>query len=135
MKILIAPDKFKGSLGARDVAQNIAAGLREVLSNAKIDIVPMADGGEGTAEVICDALGGSWLKCKAHDPLGREIDCRYACIENRKLAIMEMSEVAGMRRVQPNERDVDLANTFGVGEMIFDASKREAREIIIGLGG
>ncbi len=123
MRILIAPDKFKGSLSARDVAQNIAAGLREVLSNAKIDIVPMADGGEGTAEVICDALEGLWVTCKAHDPLGREIDCRYACIENKKLAIMEMSEVAGMRRIQLNERDVDLANTFGVGEMILDATR------------
>ncbi len=70
MRILIAPDKFKGSLSAREVAENIAAGLRDVLHDAKIDIVPMADGGEGTAEVICDALDGSWLKCKAHDPLG-----------------------------------------------------------------
>ncbi len=76
MRILIAPDQFKGSLSAREVAENIAAGLRDVLHDAKIDIVPMADGGEGTAEVICDALGGSWLKCKAHDPLGREIDAR-----------------------------------------------------------
>jgi len=135
MKILIAPDKFKGSLSAREVAQNIAAGLREVLSNAKIDIMPMADGGEGTAEVICDALGGSWLKCKAHDPLGREIDCRYAYIGNKNLAIMEMSEVAGMRRTKSNEKDVDLANTFGVGEMILGAPRRGAREMIIGLGG
>src|SRR6266446_4904206 len=105
MKILIAPDKFKGSLSAREVAQNIAAGLREVLSNAKIDIMPMADGGEGTAEVICDALGGSWLKCKAHDPLGREIDCRYAYIADRKLAVLKMSEAAGMWRLSRDELD------------------------------
>ena len=70
MKILIAPDKFKGSLSAREVAENIAAGLRDVLPDAKIDMVPMADGGEGTAEVIGDALGGSWVNCAAHDPLG-----------------------------------------------------------------
>ncbi len=135
MKILIAPDKFKGSLNAREVAENIARGLREVLTDAKIDVVPMADGGEGTADVICDALGGSWVTCKAHDPLGREIDCRYACIESRKLAVMEMSEAAGMRRLQSNEKDVDRATTFGLGEMILDASGRDAREIIIGLGG
>jgi glycerate kinase len=135
MKILIAPDKFKGSLNAREVAENIATGLREVLPDAKIDIVPMADGGEGTAEVICDALEGSWVKCKAHDPLGRWIDCRYAYIGNKKLAIMEMSDAAGMRRVQPNERDVDLASTFGVGEMILEAARHGAHEIIIGLGG
>jgi glycerate kinase len=135
MKILIAPDKFKGSLSAREVAENIATGLREILPEAKIDIVPMADGGEGTAEVICDALGGSRVKCKTHDPLGRDIEAGYAFIENRKLAVMEMSEAAGMRRLQPNEYDVDLASTFGVGEMILDAAQRGAREIIIGLGG
>src|SRR6266403_2431485 len=126
MKILIAPDKFKGSLSAREAAQDIAAGLREVLSKAKIDIVPMADGGEGTAEVICDALGGSWLKCKAHDPLGREIDARYAWIEERKLAVMEMSEAAGMRRLSKDERDPLRADTFGVGEMILDAAQHGA---------
>jgi glycerate kinase len=135
MKILIAPDKFKGSLSAREAAQDIAAGLREVLSKAKIDIVPMADGGEGTAEVICDALGGSWLKCEAHDPLGRQIEARYAYVDNKRLAVMEMSEAAGMRRLKSKEKDVDLANTFGVGQMIRDAMRRDTREIIIGLGG
>jgi glycerate kinase len=135
MHILIAPDKFKGSLSAREVAENIALGLRDVLRDAKIDIVPMADGGEGTAEVICDALGGSWLKCKARDPVGREIDARYAWIDERKLAVMEMSEAAGMRRLTESERDPLRATTFGVGEMILDAATRGANEIIIGLGG
>jgi glycerate kinase len=135
MHILIAPDKFKGSLSAREVAENIALGLRDVLRDAKIDIVPMADGGEGTAEVICDALGGSWLKCKAHDPLGREIDARYAWIADRKLAVLEMSEAAGMRRLSESERDPVRATTFGVGEMILNAAQYGAREMIIGLGG
>jgi len=135
MKILIAPDKFKGSLDARRVAENIAKGLRDALPDAKIDIVPMADGGEGTAEVICDARGGSWLKCKAHDPLGRKIDGRYAWIESGKIAVMEMSEAAGMWLVSENERDPVRATTFGVGEMILEAANRGANEIIIGLGG
>ena len=135
MKILIAPDKFKGSLSAREVAENIALGLRDVLRNAEIAILPMADGGEGTAEVICNALGGSWVKCKAHDPFGREIDARYAWIANRKLAVMEMSEAAGMRRLSENERDPLLANTFGIGEMILNAAQNGARDTIIGLGG
>ena len=135
MRILIAPDKFKGALSAREAADNIAAGLREVLPDAEIDVAPMADGGEGTAEAICDALGGSWLKCKAHDPLGREIEARYVWIDQGKLVVMEMSEAAGMKRLRPNEFDVDLAITFGVGEMILDAAERDARKIIIGLGG
>jgi glycerate kinase len=135
VKILIAPDKFKGSLSAREVAENISAGLRDVLLDAKVDIVPMADGGEGTAQVIGDALGGSWVNCAAHDPLGREIDARYTWIEDRKLAVMEMSEAAGMRRLSESERDPVPATTFGVGEMILDAASRRANEIIIGLGG
>ena len=135
MKFLIAPDKFKGALNAREVAENIAKGLRDALPDAKIDIVPMADGGEGTAEAICEARGGSWLKCKAHDPLGREMEARYAWIKDGKLAVMEMSEAAGMRRLSESERDPVRATTFGVGEMILDAAGRGANEIIIGLGG
>jgi glycerate 2-kinase len=135
MRILIAPDKFKGSLSAREVAENIALGLRDVLRDAEIAILPMADGGEGTAEVICNALGGSWVKCKAHDPFEREIDAHYAWIANRKLAVMEMSEAAGMRRLSENERDPLLANTFGIGEMILNAAQNGARDTIVGLGG
>ena len=135
MKILIAPDKFKGALNAREAAENIAKGLRDALPDATIEMVPMADGGEGTAEVICNARGGSWVQCKAHDPLGREIDARYAWIGDEKVAVMEMSEAAGMRRLFENERDPIRASTFGVGEMILDAAKRGAAEIIIGLGG
>jgi glycerate kinase len=135
MRILIAPDKFKGTLSAREDAEAIASGLREVLPQAKIDIVPMADGGEGTAEVISQALSGSWITCKAHDPLGREIEARYGWIEKRKLAVMEMSEAAGMRRLKPSELNPETATTLGVGEMILDATKGGAQEIIIGLGG
>jgi glycerate 2-kinase len=135
MRILIAPDKFKGTLNAREVGEAIAAGLREVLPDAKIDIVPMADGGEGTADVISQALGASWLECKAHDPLGREIEARYGWVDRNKLAVMEMSEAAGMRRLRPNELNSEIASTSGVGEMILDAATRGAQQIIIGLGG
>jgi glycerate 2-kinase len=135
VRILIAPDKFKGSLSAREVAENIATGLRDILPDAKIDIVPMADGGEGTAEVICNALGGSWVNCAAHDPLGRAIEARYVWIDGDKLAIMEMSEVAGMRRLSESERDPLRVNTFGVGEMLLDAARRGVDQIVIGLGG
>jgi glycerate kinase len=75
------------------------------------------------------------LKCKAHDPIGREIEARYAWIEDGQLAVMEMSETAGMRRLSESERDPVRATTFGVGEMILDAASRGANEIIIGLGG
>src|SRR5256886_10930695 len=135
MKILIAPDKFKGDLNAREVAENIVKGLSDVLPAAKIEVVPMADGGEGTAEVICNAGGGSWLECEAHDPLGRQIEARYGWIADKKLAVMEMSEAAGMRRLSEGERDPTRATSFGVGEMNLDASKRGADKIILGPGG
>ncbi|HST30359.1 MAG TPA: glycerate kinase [Chthoniobacterales bacterium] len=135
MRILIAPDKFKGTLSGREVGEAIATGLHEVLPDAKVDILPMADGGEGTADVIGEALGGLKVNCKAHDPIGREIEAHYARLEPQRLAVMEMSEAAGMRRLQPNELNPGIATTFGVGEMMLDATKRGAEEIIIGLGG
>ena len=135
MRILVAPDKFKGTLNAREVAQNIAKGLLDVMPDAQIEVVPMADGGEGTAEAICDARGCSWIECNAHDPLRREIDARYGWIDQEKLAVMEMSEAAGMRRLSESERDPIRATTVGAGEMILEATKRGANEIIIGLGG
>lgn len=133
--ILIAPDKFKGALNARDVANNIAKGLLDVLPDATIEIAPMADGGEGTADAICEARGCSWLECRAHDPLGRDIDAHYGWIDHERIAVMEMSEAAGMRRLSETERDPLRTTTFGVGEMILDASNHGANEIIIGLGG
>jgi glycerate kinase len=135
MRILIAPDKFKGSLDASDVAKCIATGLRDALPDATIEIVPVADGGEGTAEVICQACAGEWVQCGAHDALGRPIPARYVWLRDRKVAVMEMSEAAGMWRIAPLERDVLRGNTYGVGEMLLDSAHRGAREIIIGLGG
>src|SRR6476661_3814630 len=133
MKFLVAPDKFKGSLSAQEVSENIALGIRDVIQNAEIEIGPMADGGEGTAEVICKTSGGKWVTCSVHGPLGDPIEASYVWLGES--AVMEMSEAAGMRRLKNTARDVLRANTFGVGEMLLDAAKRGAREIIIGLGG
>ena len=135
VRILIAPDKFKGALSAREIAENIARGLLDIFPDAQIELVPMADGGEGTAEAICEARGCSWLECKTYDPLGREIEARYGWIDRERLAVMEMSEAAGLRRLSDGERDPIRATAFGVGEMILDATKRGAKKIIIGLGG
>ena len=135
MKILIAPDKFKDSLGGREVAENIAEGLRDVLPDATIEILPVADGGEGTADVICQACAGEWAKCDAHDAFGRAITARYVWLRERRMAVMEMSEAAGLWRIAPHERDPFRANTYGVGEMILDAARRKANDVIVGLGG
>jgi glycerate 2-kinase len=135
VRILIAPDKFKGSLSAREVAENVVIGLRTVLPNAAIEILPMADGGEGTAVAIQQAAGGEWISCAAHDALGGAIEARYLWLPERATAVMEMSEAAGMWRIAPNERDPLKADTRGVGEMLDHATKHGARKIVIGLGG
>jgi glycerate kinase len=95
----------------------------------------MADGGEGTAEVICDARGGEWVNCATHDALGREIEARYAWLADHATAVMEMSAAAGLWRIAPDERDLLSANTYGVGEMMNHAAERGAKEILLGLGG
>jgi glycerate kinase len=135
VRILIAPDKFKGSLGAREVADHIAIGLRARLPNAIVRSLPMADGGEGTAEVICDARSGEWVNCPVHDALGRAIEARYVWLPKGATAVIEMSAAAGMWRIAPEERDLLDANTYGVGEMMTHAAKRGAKEILLGLGG
>ena len=135
MRILIAPDKFKGSLGARAVGAALAAGVREALPAAEMEICPLADGGEGTAEVICLALGGEWISCPAHDARGRPVQASYGWVRESRRAVMEMSAAAGLFRLAPNERDPLTASTFGVGEMLRCAADRGAEEIILGLGG
>ncbi|MEP6936914.1 MAG: glycerate kinase, partial [Chthoniobacterales bacterium] len=135
MRVLIAPDKFKGCLSAAAVAENIAAGIRAVLPEAEMVLAPVADGGEGTAEVICTALYGEWLACDAHDALGHEIRARYVWLRESATAVIEMSEAAGLEHLAGFTTDPLCANTFGVGEMMHHATEQGAREIIVGLGG
>ncbi len=91
MRILIAPDKFKGSLGAREVAENIAAGLRDVLPEAAIDLVPVADGGEGTAAAICQARGANGLHVTRTTPSDDRFEARYVWLPASRAAVLEMS--------------------------------------------
>ena len=135
MRILVAPDKFKGCLTATEVAKEIASGVGEILPRAEMKELPVADGGEGTAEVIGNALGATWVTCRVHDPIGRPVDCRYAILRDHQIAIIEMSEAAGTRRLAASELDPLRATTFGVGQLILDATRRGAREIVVGLGG
>jgi glycerate kinase len=135
MRILIAPDKFKGVLSARDVAENIAHGVRDILTNAEIVLAPVADGGEGTAELVCEALNGTWRECEAHDAMGKPMRARYVWLPERKTAAMEMSEVASLNRIRPAERDIGSATTFGVGEMMRNAAVAGVEKLVVGLGG
>ena len=113
----------------------MAAGVSASLPEAHIEVVALADGGEGTADAICQARGGEWIGCPTHDALGREVPARFAWLAPSGLAVIEMSAAAGIQKLLPNELDPLHASTFGVGEMIRAAAARGATEIVVGLGG
>ena len=135
MRILVAPDKFKGSLSAPAAAGAICRGLRAVFADAEIQTAAIADGGEGFAEALCDALGGVWVEAQVQDALGREVSARYAWVEAEHIAILEMSEASGLWRLKKAELAPLRANTFGTGQLLRHAVERGARKIFIGLGG
>jgi glycerate kinase len=135
MRILIAPDKFKESLTAKQVASAIRDGFHSVFPEANFDIVPVADGGEGTAEIFLEALGGRRTEIAAHDPLGRAVTASYSWISNSELAVIDMSSASGLWRIADTERDPSRASTFGTGELMADAIARGAKNLLVGLGG
>lgn len=135
MRILVAPDKFKGTLSAREAAGAIGAGLREALPQAEITLLPIADGGEGTAEVIAAAQGGEWHECEVHDALGDLVMARFATIDGGETAIVETSAAIGLWRIAEAKRDLLRASSLGAGELILHAARTGARKIIAGLGG
>jgi glycerate kinase len=135
VRILIAPDKFKGSLSASAAAEAMARGFRSVWPDAELDVAPIADGGEGFAEALHAALGAEWVTVPSVDAVGRTIDARYAWLESGKLAVIEMSEASGLWRVATTDRDPLRADTFGTGLLLADAMERGALRVLMGLGG
>lgn len=132
MRILIATDKFKGSLTADEVARAIADGLP---SSSAIDHCPIADGGEGFTNTMLAALGGRWVTCDTVDALHRPIEARYA-ITDGGLAVMEMAAASGYERISADDRDILASSTYGTGLMIRHAAgQKGVQRILIGLGG
>lgn len=137
-RILIAPDKFKGSLSAPEAADAIAVGIRKIDPTAELDLCPIADGGEGFMETLAAALDGSWVHCSAVDALGRPVDSKYVVAEmdTGPVAIMEMAETAGLWRLSPEERNPLEATTRGTGmQMAHAISNYGVSRIIMGIGG
>ncbi len=137
-RILIACDKFKGSLDAPSACAAIARGMRKRFPDAEIDIHPIADGGEGFAKALEIPLHGRWIDAPAHDALGRPVSARYllASTTDGPLAVMEMAEASGLWRIAPAERDLLRSSTFGTGEMMRHAILASgATRLVIGIGG
>lgn len=135
MRILIAPDKLKGSLTALEAARAIRRGILQAWPDAEVAEMPVADGGEGTMEAIHAARGGEWTALVVRDPLGRPVAARYLWLGEESAAVIGMSEASGARHVKPGERDPLVASTFGTGELIRHAIGRGAKRILVGLGG
>ena len=135
MKIVIAPDSFKGSLSAKDVAENIKLGIERVYKNIDIQCVPMADGGEGTVQSLVDATGGKILNARVKGPLLKEVEAFYGILGDGKTAIIEMAAASGLPLVVDDQRNPMITTTYGTGELIKHAMDMGCREIIIGIGG
>ena len=133
MKIVIASDSFKGSLTSNEVAAAATRGIKAVYPDCEIISVNVADGGEGTVEAVVEALGGEIITTTVSDPLGRSIHARYGIAGNT--AIIEMAAASGLPLLKSEERNPWLTTTYGTGEMIIDALRRNCRNFLVGIGG
>lgn len=132
MKVLLAPDKFKGSLTAADVAAHLAAGLRRALPGVEVDQLPVADGGEGTVEAAL-AAGFTPVELTATGPLGGPVQTRYAV--SGSTAVIEMAAVTGLEMVEPDDATARTATSRGLGELVAHALDHGATTLVIGVGG
>ncbi|MCK4850479.1 MAG: glycerate kinase [Phycisphaerae bacterium] len=135
MKIVLAPDSFKENLSSVEVARAMARGVRRASPEAEVDSVPMADGGEGTVEALVSATGGVYHRQTVHDPLGREVQARFALLGKGRWAVIEMAQASGLGLLNANERNPLLTSTRGTGELILGAMEAGAKRIVIGIGG
>jgi glycerate kinase len=132
-RVLLAPDAFKGTLSAAAVASALATGMRErgVLAQQ----CPVADGGEGTMEVLLGALGGQAFAARCSDPLGRPLTARWARLGDGRSAVVEAAQASGLALLSPDERDAERASSRGTGELILAAVAAGAERVIVAVGG
>jgi glycerate kinase len=135
MKVVIAPDKFKGSLTALDAASAMARGLSKIDPGAVIDLVPMADGGEGTAAALVSAASGTFLEASVTGPLGEPVKALFGLLDGGRTAVIEMAVASGLSLVPAPLRNPLRATTRGTGELLLAALEAGARRVIVGIGG
>ncbi|MCM4153099.1 glycerate kinase [Arenibacter sp. N53] len=135
MNIVIAPDSFKECLSAREVAANIAIGVRKVMPAAKIHEIPISDGGEGVLEAILTGAGGTRVSVSVRDPLMRKILAEYGILKDKKTAVIEMAKATGLELLKEDEKNPLITSTYGTGQLIKDALESGCNKIIIGIGG
>lgn len=135
MKILVAPQAFKGSLDATEVAQAIARGVRQVFPAAEIRILPVADGGEGTVRAMVQASGGHTVTTRVMGPLERPVNATWGVLGGGEAGVIEMAAASGLPLIRRDERNPMRTTTYGTGELIRHALDLGMRQLIIGIGG
>ena len=135
MKIVLAPDKFKGSLTGLEFCNAVLKGLLKVIPKAEVVFLPLADGGDGTIEVANYYLLGEQIQLQVKNPLFQNTLATYLYASDSKIAFIEMAEASGLKLLNPSELDCKNATTFGTGQLILDAINRGANEVILGIGG
>ena len=135
MKFIIAPDKFKGSLTGFEFCDAVTEGLQMIFKQAEIVKMPLADGGDGTIEVVKHYLKGEKISITVNDPLFRPIEASYVYAAESQIAFIEMAEASGLKLLAEDEKRVMDTSSFGTGELIVDALDQGAQKIILGIGG
>lgn len=135
MRILVAMDAFKGSMSSLEAGKAAEEGIRKADGSAQVEVWPLADGGEGTAETIILGLGGKIIRTTVTGPLGMPVSASYGIVENKRLAVLEMASAAGLTLIPEERRNPLYTTTFGAGELIADALRRGCRQFIVGIGG
>lgn len=134
-KIILAFDSFKGSVNSIELGENTRKAILKEYPNCQVLSLPIADGGEGTTEVLSASLNAMKVTCKVHDPLMNEIEVSYGITQDRTTAILEMASASGLPLVAQIDRNPLYTTTYGVGEMVLDALNRGCRKFLIGIGG
>ena len=135
MKVVIAPQAFKGSISALEVAKAIDEGVRRVLSETETVLVPVADGGDGTLETLVESSGGEIRASEVTGPLGDKVVAQWGAMGDGRTAVIEMARTSGLALIGVDERDPLVATTYGLGEAISNALDAGFRRFIIGIGG
>ncbi|WMJ79343.1 glycerate kinase [Clostridium sp. MB40-C1] len=135
MKFVLAPDSFKESMTAKEVADAMEKGIKKILPNVECIKVPMADGGEGTVQSLIDATSGELIKENVIGPLGNKIEASFGILGDGKTAVIEMASASGLHLVKKEDRNPLITTTYGTGMLIKAALDRGADHILIGIGG
>ncbi|MBD3864287.1 glycerate kinase [Olleya marilimosa] len=135
MKIVIAPDKFKNSLTSLEFCNIVEKQLKKELPYANIVKLPLADGGDGTIDIVKHYLNGETIKTKVCNPLFSTIEASYIYAPKYETAFIEMAEASGLKLLKPEQLDCKITSTFGTGQLILDALNKGAKKIILGIGG